>query len=133
MFSGNQEDCRQSYWTNSKRFGPVRRKHIPTGHSGRNFARLNGLAYVRLFLSIQSGNWDLRLASLKLMVPLFCAFDHPTYRKLLPQHLAACLLIYSPRRHSTKLSSGGVAVSITGRPWHSVGVDEAQEMMVNKQ
>ncbi len=50
------------------------------------------------------------------MVPLFT-------------ELPAC---YS-RKHSTKLSSGGVAVSITGRPWHAVGVDEVQEMMVNKQ
>ena len=39
-------------------------------------------AYVGLFLSIRSGDWNLRTASIKTMAPLFTAFDHANYRKL---------------------------------------------------
>ena len=91
------------------------------------FVSLNGIA---LFLSIRSANWDLRLGSLKLMAPVFCTFDRPIYRKLIPQHLADCLLL--PDEIQDKFAAGGFSVSITGRPWHSVGLDEAHEMLINK-
>lgn len=54
---------------------------------------LNAFCYIALFASIRSGNWISRLASIKLMAPIFSAFDRPTYRKLIPQHLADCLLL----------------------------------------
>lgn len=94
------------------------------------FVSLNGFSYIALYLSIRSANWDLRLGSLKLMAPIFCAFDRPIYRKLIPQHLADCLLL--PDEIKEKFASGGFAVSITGRPWHSVGLDEAHEMLIKK-
>ena len=64
------------------------------------------------------------------MAPLFSAFDRPTYRKILPQHLADCILL--PANITTSFSNGGFSVSITGRPWHSVGIDKAHEMLINK-
>ena len=64
------------------------------------------------------------------MIPVFTAFDRPTYCKVLPQHLADCLLL--PAHILEDLKQGGFSVSITGRPWHSVGLDEAHEMLINK-
>ncbi len=49
------------------------------------------LAYVGLFLPIRSGDWHLRLASMKLMAPVFTAFNHPTYQGVISQHLADLL------------------------------------------
>lgn len=40
-----------------------------------DFVFKNCYAYVALFMSIQGSNWDLRVASLKYMLPLFAAFN----------------------------------------------------------
>ena len=56
------------------------------------------LAYVGPFLSTHCQNWKLRIASLKLMAPLFIAYDCTIYQQLIPNHLAdiqsfpACIL-----------------------------------------
>ena len=90
----------------------------------------NAFCYIALFVSIRSTNWLLRIAAIKLMAPIFSAFDRPTYRKLIPQHLADCLLL--PSEVQEHFSCGGFTVSIKGRPWHSIGLDEAHEMLVNR-
>lgn len=89
-----------------------------------------GFSYICLFSAIRSGNWELHLSSLKLMAPVFAAFDRTTYRKLIPQHLADCLLM--PKEITNCLQRGGFSVSITGHKWHLVAIDEAHEMLVNK-
>ena len=88
------------------------------------------LAYMALHHAIRSTNWELRMGSIKVMTPLFFALDRPTYGKLLPQHLADCLTF--PTTILNHLKFGGFTVSITGRQWHSVAIDEAHEMLVNK-
>jgi hypothetical protein len=52
------------------------------------------------------------------MAPLFSALDRPTYRKIIPQHLADCLVM--PEKILTSFNKGGFSVSINARPWHSV-------------
>ena len=44
------------------------------------------MVYISFFLAIHSGDWELRVASVKLMA---AAFDHTTciYQKLISQHL----------------------------------------------
>ena len=49
------------------------------------------MAYVMFFLAMRSGNWPLRMANIKLMVPLFSAFDHNTYQKIIGQHIVDML------------------------------------------
>ena len=87
-------------------------------------------AYVGLFLSIRSGDWHLRTASVKQMAPLFTAFDHPNYLRLISQNLADMLMM--PQSVLAMFQQGAFVVSIKGRAWHSVGIDEAHEMLVNK-
>ena len=39
-----------------------------------------------LYVSIRERNWDLRMAALKSMAPLFHAFDRHNYSCLIPLH-----------------------------------------------
>ena len=48
----------------------------------------DALVYVGLYLAIRGGNWDLCMACLKVMAPMFSAFDHFTYKKVIAQHIA---------------------------------------------
>ena len=64
------------------------------------------------------------------MAPVFTAFDHTNYRKLIPRHLAD--LLRMPQSILTMFQQGAFVVSITGRTWHSVAIDEAHEMLINK-
>ena len=87
-------------------------------------------AYVGLFLSIRSGDWHLRTASIKQMAAVFTAFDHPNYLRLISRHLADMLTM--PHSVMAMFQQGAFVVSIKGREWHSVGIDEAHEMLINK-
>ena len=60
---------------------------------------------------------------------LFAAFDHDTYEKIIPKHLAH--LKQYPAYVTECLEAGGFTVSITGRKWHSVAFDKAHEMCIN--
>ena len=97
----------------------------------KQFVFEDGLAYIGLFIAIRSGNWELRLASIKLTAPVFTAFDHRTYRKLIAQHLAD--LCSFPNKVTNSFKQGGFVVSLSGTPWHSVAIDEAHEMKINKE
>ena len=88
------------------------------------------MAYIGLFLAIRSGDWSLRVASIKQMAATFMAFDHHNYTKLISQHLADLLCM--PQSILTMFRQGAFVVSIGGRSWHSVAIDEAHEMLINK-
>jgi len=90
----------------------------------------DAIAYVSIFLAIQSGDWNLRVASMKSMAALYTAFDHPNYQKLISQHLEDVLTMPAPI--ITMFQQGTFGVSICGRPWHSVAIDESHEMLINK-
>lgn len=92
---------------------------------------VDAMAYVSLFFAIRSGDWHLRMSSVKSTAAVFTAFDHPTYQKLISNHLSDLLSL--PRSVLLMFEQGAFVVNITGRSWHSVGVDEAHEMLINKQ
>jgi len=89
------------------------------------------MGYVSFFLAIRSGNWNLRLAGMKLMAPVFSAFDHQTYQSLISRHLADVLCM--PPELKMLFEQGAFVVSVSGNPWHSVGIDEAHEMLINRE
>lgn len=82
------------------------------------------------FTAIRTGNWKLRVSSLKQMASLFAAFDRPSYQKIIPQHLAD-ILTY-PEKIRQCFECGAFVVSIKNRPGHSVALDECHEMCINK-
>lgn len=77
------------------------------------FVFRDAMAYVSLSLAIRSGDWHLRTASLKEMVPLFTAFDHQTYQKLISNHSADILNL--PNSILLMFSQGAFVLNITGR------------------
>ena len=95
------------------------------------FVFVDAMAYVGLFLSIRSGDWHLRMGSMKNMAPVFTAFDHPIYQKLISNHISD--LVCMPQPVLLMFEQGAFVVSIGGREWHSVAIDEAHEMLINKQ
>ena len=70
------------------------------------------------------------LASVKSMAAVFTAFDHTTYQKRITQHLQDIATMLAPIL--TMFRQGAFVVSVTGRPWHSVGIDEGHKMLINK-
>ena len=58
------------------------------------------------------------------------AFDRPHYQKLIPNHLRD--LAKMPRDVMRFFESGAFVCSITGKHKRSVALDEAHEMLVNK-
>ena len=64
-----------------------------TWHFWREFVAKSMLPYLGLYLSIRSEQWDLRLASLKMMAPIFHAFDSSNYINIIPNHIAEMLCL----------------------------------------
>lgn len=100
-------------------------------NSGVSLCFETAIAYVALFLAIRSGRWDLRIGAIKSIAALFTAFDRPKYQKLIPQHAVDMLTI--SEEVLANLKKGGFTVSIKGGPGHSVSVDEAHEMCINRE
>lgn len=88
------------------------------------------LAYIGLYIAIWYRMWNLRVGSLKLMAPIFQAFDRPIYQRLLSRHLQDITrLPDSILRH---LQAGGFSVRLTATNWHAVALDECHKMCINK-
>ena len=74
--------------------------------------------------------WKLRLCRVKQIAPLFAAFDRPHHQKLLPCHLYEVLTM--PEEVIDNFEKGAFVCSVYRNSMHSVALDEAHEMLVNK-
>lgn len=100
-----------------------------TFHFWNNCLHRDLLAYVMLYIAMRTNNWPLRVASLKLIAPLFHAFDRPLYLRLVPRHLSDLLVM--PSSILEHLAAGGFSVTITGREDSHLALDEAHESYIN--
>ena len=94
-----------------------------------NFVLRDAYAYITLFLAIRGGLWKLRTGSIKMMAPLFTAFDRRHYRKIIP-HLRDLQTL--PENINLFCEKGAFACSISGSNMHSVALNEAHKMLINK-
>ena len=88
------------------------------------------LCYINLWLAIRTGDWNLRLCALKSMAPLFHAFDRQNYSYLIPCHLSQ--LHSLPEYVLDHFKRGAFVSSLTGANFSQVALDEAHEMLINK-
>ena len=89
------------------------------------------VSYMAVFIGIRTRNWDLRVAGIKEMAPLFLVFDRPTYRQLIPDHLTQVLTL--PTEISEQFKAGAFSGSITTQKVHCEALDELHEMKINKE
>ena len=94
------------------------------------FATVDIMAYIGLYLGIRYRNWHLRNCSIKQLAAIFTAFDRPIYQQLIPHHIMDVLSLPDCVLHH--LQEGGFSVNLTTTQWHGVGIDECHEMKINK-
>ena len=70
------------------------------------------------------------MGALKSMAANFTAFDHQTYQQLISNHTKDVLCM--PPKLLDFFEKGGFTVSLSRRQYHSVGIDQAHEMLINK-
>ncbi|XP_038061686.1 uncharacterized protein LOC119732298 [Patiria miniata] len=95
-----------------------------------NFLKVDCFCYIQLWTAMRTANWDMRLVALKRMGPLFHAFDRQNYSKMIPIHL--CQMHGLPSYILDHFKNGAFVSSIKGVNFSSVGLDEAHEMLINK-
>lgn len=94
-----------------------------------DFLHRDCLSYVMLYIAIRTGNWQLRIAAIKMMCPLFHVYDRPLYLRLITRHLADLLVM--PNSVLQHLSAGGFTVTVTGNMDRLWALDEAHESLIN--
>lgn len=95
------------------------------------FLETDLFGYIALFVAIRNCDWNLRLASIKLMAPIFFAFDRPIYKRLVATHLVD-ILCMPPELLKYFEDNGAFGAHITSRSGHATAMDETHEMVINK-
>ena len=96
-----------------------------------NFIHRDCLAFIGFYLSLRSGDWDMRNFFLKEMAPFFHIVSSNYYYDLIPKHLADLQCFPQPVINHFK--QGGFVANLNGNNWSSVALDEAHEMTINRE
>lgn len=93
------------------------------------FLLVDGMAYLALYTGIRVGDFELREAAIRSVAPLFLGYNKNLYHTLCIQHLAdIARMLPNERAFAHEIFS----LSLAGRVGKNVGLDEIQEMMMNK-
>jgi hypothetical protein len=87
-------------------------------------------AYVGYYFAIRSGNFALRNACLPKIAELFFAYNHGNYQKLVCEHIVD--LHNLPPHVKEGFYKGQWTMSVLGRKFHNVALDEGHEGVINK-
>ena len=86
-------------------------------------------AYVGYYFSVRSGNWLLRNSCLRALLPIIFAYNHNKYEEL------CCTAIIDTLTFDDDLIqhflNGKWTVSVKGRPFRNLALDEAHESVIN--
>ena len=96
-----------------------------------NFIHRDCLAFIGFYLSLRSGDWDMRNFFLKEMAPFFHIVSSNYYYDLIPKHLSDLQCFPQPVINHFK--QGGFVANLNGNNWSSVALDEAHEMTINRE
>ena len=86
-------------------------------------------AYVGYYFSVRSGNWLLRNSCLRALLPLIFAYNHNKYEELCCTAIMDMLTLPNSLIH--KFLDGEWTVSVKGRTYHNLALDEAHESVIN--
>ncbi|CAN0339253.1 unnamed protein product, partial [Ectocarpus sp. 6 AP-2014] len=89
----------------------------------------DGMAYLAVYIAIRTGDFDLREVAIRRIAPLFLGYNKNLYHALCIQHLADIARL-SPEQRLFMCET--FSLSLSGRPGKNVGLDEIQEMTMNK-
>ena len=88
------------------------------------------LPYLLLWCGMRFANRNFRVAAIKLIVPISHAFDHTSYLRILPRHIADIHCLPQSILHHFQME--GSIVNLTGKPFSSVAFGESHEMLIKK-
>ena len=87
-------------------------------------------AYVGFYFAVRSGNWFLRNSCLKVISELYFAYSRNKYEVL---SMSAIANSYTyPIEVIHHFTHGQWTVSVKGRPFHNLALDEAHESIINR-
>ena len=95
-----------------------------------NFIHVDCFIYIQFYLSLRTGDWNLRNLCIKHISKIAQVTDSRFYSRLLPQNLTD--IHRFPRCVIEHFENGGFVMNILGRKNHSQGLDEGHESCINK-
>ncbi len=87
------------------------------------------MSYVNLYIAIRSSNWNLRVAAIQKLAPLYHTYDRTTHLGLAAHHLATLQVI--PKYILYYLQNGGFSASVTGEAFSEIALDKCHESLIN--
>lgn len=91
---------------------------------------LSLLGYMALYSGVRTGNFDLRMAGLEWLAPIFFSYAKPKYMDLLASAMANKMLL--PAHILEQFEKGEFVVSAEGHQGRSQAMDEAHETNINR-
>ena len=95
-----------------------------------NFIHVDCMIYIKYYLSLRIGDWNLRNFCVKHISRLAQTTDSRFYCRLLPQNLVD--ISRFPKFVIDHFKQGGFVMNVLGRSNHCQGLDEGHESCINK-